>query len=192
MAKKPHLNASAAELADVAARICTPYQQALDLNHFTESGQEAPSVNFVPFQIFLGSLAQQCWRQLHDGTMKRADGTPVHNINTLINNKTDDLNTLIEEKYQGDFTLAEGDPSVARMCTMIFQLEAQRDMIVDFLDGFKASYKAFFKKNWEPYVASSRPAETASKDAVKTQLAAMAARRKAQQEVTKPNEEAAA
>lgn len=184
-ARKVHLTAGAAEVKDVAIRICTPYQKSLDQLHFASSGQEAPSVNFTPFQIFLASLAQQCWRQLYDGTMKRADGTPVHNINTLIANREQALDEYVKEKYEGDFTLAEGDPAVLRMATTIEQMDAQREMVEEFLVGFKEAYKHFFKKEWEPYIASSSTGSTAPATKAKEALAAAAARiaaRRAKQE----------
>ena len=180
------------------AIIATFEPLALNLDQYFDAtnGHEAPSVTNNFFRMLVGMGAQQYYRQLADGTMKRQDGTPIDNITTQIAKASQNLQAFINQTYQGQWELGAGDPYVARQTDYIERLVKQEEAVTEMLDGFKEAYIHFFKEEWAPQQAVVT--NTTQKDAVKAKLggiqerlAKMAAATKVAEAVVEKDEQAA-
>lgn len=165
-----HTGIKVAQTALVAAMIANyePYQQALDANHDNTMGHEPPSVTNRYFQMMIGSMIQQNWRLLFSDPNQK-EASQFDTIPTTIAKVSQNLQGYVQQRYNGDWDEAAGDPNYIRQLDYIDRLACQEKAASDMYDQLMQVYKHFFKVDWKPQFSTQKPA--VSNDKVKAAAA---------------------
>lgn len=160
----------------VAALIATfePLQKELDKFYEPTMGHEAPSVGNGYFKLIVGMHCQQVHRMLFSD-QNSTEATNFDTVSTQIAKVSQNLETFIKTKYDGDWNAAEGDPNLIRQLEYIERLTVQEEVLTDTYDQYCTVYKHFFKEDWKP-VARKTTTTAATSEKVKAGLEKVQAR----------------